>query len=62
MTATDEREEWPRLSTVGIGMRLLFWGKPGHAYHPMMRSFVLLVPVLFEEAALNFYAHRTVGD
>src|SRR5262249_18933218 len=31
---------------VGIGMRLLFWGNPGHAYHAMMRSFVLLVPVL----------------
>jgi hypothetical protein len=27
-------------------MRLLFRGKPGHAYEPMMRSFVLLVPVL----------------
>jgi hypothetical protein len=31
---------------VGIGMRLLYSGKPGQAYDAMMRSFVLLVPVL----------------
>jgi hypothetical protein len=31
---------------VGIAMRLLFHGKPGEPYQPMMRSFVLLVPVL----------------
>jgi hypothetical protein len=30
---------------VGIGERLVYWGKPGLAYDPMMRSFVLLVPV-----------------
>jgi hypothetical protein len=37
---------------VGIGMRLLFWGKPSHAYHPMMRSFVLLVPILVGAVAV----------
>jgi hypothetical protein len=31
---------------VGILMRLLYRGAPGHPYDPMMRSFVLLVPVL----------------
>lgn len=33
-------------AVVGIAMRLLYGGKPGHAYDPMMRSFVLLVPAL----------------
>jgi hypothetical protein len=38
---------------VGIAMRLLYWGKPGHPYDPMMRSFVLLVPILV--GALTVY-------
>jgi hypothetical protein len=37
---------------VGIGMRLLFWGKPGQAYSPMERSFVLLVPILVAAVAV----------
>lgn len=42
---------------VGIGMRILFWGKPGHAYHPMMGSFVLLVPI-FVGAVAVYLAER----
>jgi len=30
---------------VGIALRAIYFGKPGHAYDPMMRSFVLLVPI-----------------
>jgi hypothetical protein len=37
---------------VGIAMRLVFWGRPGHPYHPMMRSFLLLVPVLVGAVAV----------
>jgi hypothetical protein len=31
---------------VGIVLRLVFGGGPGQSYNPMMRSFVLLVPIL----------------
>lgn len=37
---------------LGIGIRLLYWGKPGQAYNPMLRSFVLLVPVLVGAVAV----------
>lgn len=37
---------------VGIGIRLLYWGKSGQAFDPMMRSFVLLVPVLVGAVAV----------
>ncbi len=37
---------------VGIGIRLIFWGRPGQAYDPMMRSFVLLVPILVGAVAV----------
>jgi hypothetical protein len=37
---------------VGIGERLVYWGKPGLAYDPMMRSFVLLVPIVVSAVAV----------
>jgi len=37
---------------VGLGIRLLCWGKPGQAYDPMLRSFVLLVPILVGAVAV----------
>jgi len=37
---------------VGIGIRLLYWGKPGQAYDAMLRSFVLLVPILVGAVAV----------
>jgi hypothetical protein len=37
---------------VGIAIRILYWGKPGQAFNPMERSFVLLVPIVVAAVAV----------
>lgn len=46
---------WPVLAgaLVGVTLRLLFWGKPGQSFAPMMGAFIYLVP--FVVGAVTVY-------